>query len=104
MRTYEQRPVPQAVAVFHCDRCGSEIPSEKSSFQAPRLAEGSHISGIVHFGEGDQLHGGGRWLALKPVPAGTPDYNRNMAEHQAAQVDLCAGCTADLLIWFRDGR
>jgi hypothetical protein len=105
MKSYEQRSVPQSVAVFHCDRCGGEIPAFDKPFQAPRLACGSHITG-VQYGEGDELHYGGRWLTFTG-PISDDDLapgERRYAEHQAAQADLCPDCTVSLLIWFAEGK
>ena len=103
MKAYEERSVPQSVAVFYCDRCRGEIPATDKKFSSPRLAAGSHITGI-EFGQGDELDYGGRWLTFTPIPDDLSPGEQRFAKHAAAQVDLCPDCTASLLVWFADGQ
>lgn len=85
-KTIEKREVEAIVSVYHCDRCGSEIPKSKRY-------------GVTRPGEGAQItsRGDGEWEPLL-VPTGGDLHSLS----EASNIDLCIECLALLRVWVRE--
>jgi len=89
MRSIEVRPTETRVAVFRCDRCGEEIPTERNSGGGSNLQEGSNLSSRSGHG----------W---EPLIAQREEYGTHGPEFHAANVDICGACLTSLRAWFAE--
>lgn len=89
--TMEVRSVEQQVAVVYCDRCGAEIPTRRRGGGGLDRLEGTSLT----------ARGAGKWTPLIPIEQASDSFHGH--EFNAANVDICGGCTEELQDWFRRG-